>query len=459
MFLRPLVATAATGAPARFLLIHRPCGTIADRFFPTGGTVIDFKFGPITAPFEPLKSDTVVFNNVNAPRDEAWQGDRHGQGIITCITGNRAISDGEPITSDEQFKHITARSPSIDQILLTQSPLLQGSRSIHLGSYRDSVQGGRIYPEGGCANFRPVSYTGANQPTFPEVRPPVAFKALFGDVVPGGADAMARQQKLNKSILDLVAKDLGNLQKQVPTSQRPKLDSHLTAIRNLESQIASLGAAQACTPPTVPSYLTAIPQGTPAGLRIDALDHEAVSRTQLNLIKVGFQCDLIRAATFTYGHGNTDLQFTQMLPNFGTMGGYHEITHLTDPTSVDRIAAVDNYYCARVAEFLLDLKNTPEGDGTNMLDNTLVVFFSDVNVGATHSRDRMPLTLHGGKKVGLTGGRNLQMNGRFMNDIWASMLHAFGINLPSDNMFGGYNDWKGVAGDRIGSGAVSGVFS
>ena len=45
---------------------------------------------------------------------------------------------------------------------------------------------------------------------------------------------MARQQARRKSILDLVAKDISNLQKQVPASQRPKLDSHLSAIQQLE---------------------------------------------------------------------------------------------------------------------------------------------------------------------------------------------------------------------------------
>jgi hypothetical protein len=459
MFLRPLEAAAQNGPPTRFLLLHRPCGTIASRFFPAAGaTTTNFTLGPIMSPLEALKPDMVIFNDVTASRDPNWQGDSHGQGFISSLTGNRAISDGEPINGDPQYHHITAATPSIDWLLLNGSPKLQGSPvgSIHLGAYRDSVQGGRIFPEGGAANFRPLSYKGANMPIFPEIRPAVAAQNLFGSMVAGGTAAVARQQQLNKSILDLVAKDLGALQKQVPAAQRPKLDSHLAAIQHLETQIAA--TRPTCAAPALEPPLTMIPAGTPSGLRIDALEHTLVSKEQLNIIKVGFQCDLIRAATFTYAHGNSDIQFSQMIPTFGTMTGHHDISHATDAASVDRLAAVDQFYCARVAEFLTDLKNTPEGTG-NMLDNTFVVFFSEVALGAGHGWTKMPVTFFGGKSVGLQGGRNLMMNGRYLNDIWASVLLAFGLTLPADNKFGGNNVWKGVTGPRIGEGAVAGIFA
>ena len=119
-----------------------------------------------------------------------------------------------------------------------------------------------------------------------------------------------------------------------------------------------------------------------------------------------------------------------------------------------RVAAT---FGEELADFLSDLKNTPEGNG-NMLDNTFVVFFSEVALGAGHGWTKMPVTFFGGKSVGLTGGRQLMMNGRYLNDIWASVLLAFGVALPSDNKFAGNNVWKGVTGPRLGDGAVSGIF-
>jgi Protein of unknown function (DUF1552) len=461
LFLRPLTSAAANGPPLRFLMVHKPCGTVLNRFFPTAGTETNFTLGPITAPFEALKGDMVMFDNLTAPRDGSWQGDRHGAGLISCVTGSRAISDGTPVDTDDQFHNLTAASPSIDQILIAQSPKLQGTAmgSTHLGAYRDSVQNGRIFPANGAPNFRVVSFKDANKPVFPEVRPDVAVQNLFGSAVPGGAAAVARQQQLNKSILDLVAKDLGALQKQVPSSERAKLDSHLAAIQQLEAQIAAMkGGASSCVTPTVPAEITKIPAGTPSGVRIDAVDHTLLAKEQLNTIKVAFQCDLIRSATFTYGHGNSDVQFGAILPSFGNLTGFHDISHLTDSPSVDQLAQADTYYCTQLAAFLLDLKNTPEGNGSNMLDNTLVVFFSDVSVGNNHDWKRMPVIFFGGKSLGLNQGRWINMQGRYMNDLWASTLAAFGVPLPSDNKFAGYDVWKGVTGPRLGQGAISGIF-
>ena len=463
LFLRQLEAAAADGPPTRVLFVHKPCGTVLDRFFPTAGNETSFTLGPITAPFEPLKSDMVILDNVTASRDENWQGDRHGAGLICMVTGSRAISNGTPVDNDPQFHALTAASPSVDQLLL-KSPRIIGSSSppkgsAHLGAYRDAAQTGLIYSAGGAPGFRVLSFEAPDKPHFPEWRPDIAVQNIFGGAVQGGADAIARQQKLNKSILDLVAGDIGALSKRTPAAERPKLDAHLAAIQQLETQVTnSIGVG--CMRPDAMPALSEIPPDAPAGLRIDALDHTRLIKTQLNTIKVAFQCDLIRTATFSFGHGNSDVQFAVLNSNkVDPTKPLHETSHQTDPASIEALAAMDTYYSQQTAEFLLDLKNTKESDGSSMLDNTLVVFFSDVSIGNVHGSKRMPVIFFGGKSVGLQQGRWLDMHDRFMNDIWASTLAAFGVTLPADNKFAGYNVFNGVTGDRLGQGAVGGIFA
>ncbi len=301
-----------------------------------------------------------------------------------------------------------------------------------------------------------MSFTGANQPLFPEVRPDVAVQNIFGSAVTGGAEAIARQQQRHKSVLDLIAKDLGALHSQVPASERPKLDANLAAIQQLESQIAGgSSGGQTCVVPMVPPRITGLPADAQPGVRIDAIDQTLVAKEQLNTIKVAFQCDLIRTATFTYGHANSDLQFGAILDNFGTLLGFHDISHLTDSVAVDQLAAADTYFSQQLAAFLLDLKSTPESDGSSMLDNTLVVYFSDVSIGNNHDWRRMPVIFFGGKSLGLNRGQWLDMHGRYMNDIWASTIAAFGVSLPGDNKFAGYDVWQGVTGPRLGCRASS----
>src|SRR5258708_26401105 len=104
IFLRPLEAAAANGPPTRVLFIHRPCGVVLDRWFPpAGGTTTNFQLGSTATALAPLIGDMVLFSNVTAPRDGGWQGDRHGQGLITMMTGSRAITDGTPLDNDDQF--------------------------------------------------------------------------------------------------------------------------------------------------------------------------------------------------------------------------------------------------------------------------------------------------------------------------------------------------------------------
>ncbi|HEY0712183.1 MAG TPA: DUF1552 domain-containing protein [Polyangia bacterium] len=447
LLLRPLVA-AADGPPARLLIVHRPCGTIPARFFPQGGTPTEFQLGPIMTPLAPFQKDMIILNDVTCPRNPGWSGDKHGAGIITMMTGKRPISNGGEITSPES-KSIVGADKSIDQVLLGASPRLQGARvpSIHLGAYRDSVQGGAI--QGGTAAFRVVSYSGPNRPNFPEVRPMVAVQALFGDAVPGGAAAIARAQMLNKSVLDLVGKDLARLQAQIPQAQKGKLEAHLGAIQQLERQLSAMPAQNTCSKPT--------PQPAPAarpGVRIDELQHQLVSREQLQIIKTAFQCDLTRVATFTFAHGNSDLRFANIVQGFPSTSGHHDISHLTGNAVADQLSTADRFYCERLAEFLTEMKNTSDGPGSTLLDNTLVVFLSEVSLGAGHTINKMPVVYFGGKNLGFIGGRQINFAGRYMNDIWAATAKAFGVTFPNDRFAG--QSWD--ARDPVyGQGAVSGL--
>jgi hypothetical protein len=72
------------------------------------------------------------------------------------------------------------------------------------------------------------------------------------------------------------------------------------------------------------------------------------------------------------------------------------------------------------------LKNTPDGAGT-LLDNTIIVYLNECNVGASHSIENIPLLMFGGKNLGLQRGRYMHFAGRYMNDVWASIATAMGV--------------------------------
>ena len=425
MFVRPMFASAADAVKPRILIVHRPCGTRKESFFPSAGGLKDFVLPSITQSFEPLRKEMVILQGIACPRDNNWIGDKHSAGMITMMSGRRFI--GIPGTdsivgdkADGNAKNIVAADKTFDQLLLEKSPLLQNSKlaSIQATALRNSSVG--------LPAFRVMSYNKANGPLFPESRPGVLFDSIFGTGVGLSADALARLRGQNKNILDFVNADLTRLRSHVPSSQLPKLDAHLAAIQELQAAVGTSGVAlgAACSKPTQVSL-----PGITADLTIDEAQHLAVAKNQLAIISASFQCDLTRVATFSFAHGNSTLEWKKMSPGFPDFnGGHHDISHQTNATAAQ--ARIEQIYCEQLAAFLQTMKAIPEGSGT-MLDNTLVVFFNEVSNGNDHGTDNIPLLMFGGKSLGLQTGQHLHFTNRYMNDVWAAIGSAFGPEMKT----------------------------
>jgi hypothetical protein len=159
---------------------------------------------------------------------------------------------------------------------------------------------------------------------------------------------------------------------------------------------------------------------------VDEAQHLAVAKNQLAIIQTAFQCDLTRVATFTFAHGNSDLRFGNMLPNFADHDGHHTLSH--DTGAVAYQLRVEQFYSETLSTFLQGMKATPDGDGS-LLDHTLVVYLNECCIGNTHSVENIPLLMFGGKSLNLQTGKHLRFGGRFMNDVWAAVGNAFGVPM------------------------------
>ena len=89
-------------------------------------------------------------------------------------------------------------------------------------------------------------------------------------------------------------------------------------------------------------------------------------------------------------------------------------------------------------------RNTLDVDGSSMLDNTLIVFFSEVSIigdgiDAQHDPKNTPLAVIGGKNIGHVGGRCLRYTTRTTNDFWTTVGRQLGLDKayvmgnPGDN--------------------------
>ena len=415
--LRPLQAQEAGAPPTRLLIIHRPCGTVLENWFPTGDDARNFTLPSILTPLTAFREQMIILDDTTCPRETTWPGDQHAAGLITMMCGKKFVSiPGTDASGDPNAKNIVAPDKTIDQHLLSTVPGLQGTRipSIEATAYPSS--------EGGLPSFKVKSYEGNNKPRFPESNPQDLFARVFTDPNEGlTPEQIALKLDQRKSVLDRVHADLTRLQGLIPASQKPKLESHLASIQELEKAlqpgVGGMPAAM-CTKPTLAQPGAGLP-----GATSDESSHLTVAQNHLSIIQTAFQCDLTRVATFTFAHGNSELRFPMIDAGVTKANGHHSTSH--DPSAVPDQARIDQLYCEQLAALLTKMQGVQEANGT-LLDNTLVVFFNEVSHGNEHTIDRMPTLLLGGKSLGLQGGQRLKYGGRYMNDIWAAVCGQFG---------------------------------
>jgi len=406
-----LLARAQSGTPKRFLLAMRPHGSVASNFFPQGGSATNFQLPSITSPFEPLKADMVFLDNLTNPRREGWRGE-HDAGLFGMTTGREGDPAGEGATGT---------GISIDQLLAQSSPLAAGTlkRSIQLAGSVESAASAWQGP-----GLRILSYAGGGSTGAldPETRPDAALSSLFGNFVapsamPSDQAAQQRARDLQRAVLNQLTQDATRLKARVPLSEQGKLDEQLSAIADLvrqnETVLGGSGGGAGCSQPAL------------GALAAGPLEHESRSRQMFQVLKGAFSCDLTRVASFSFAPEQSSLAFNRIIPNeVKNADGHHDVSHTADP---NERGAIDRWYCSLLAELLLDMKNTPDGAGTSLLDNTVVAFITAIDDGNGHGMDRMPVLMFGGKSLGMMGGRIVDVGGRTMNDVWTSVSQAFGV--------------------------------
>jgi hypothetical protein len=474
-------------APLRFLIIQRACGTELDLWRPTAtATTTTFTLPLNSAPFTPLQSKMVMIDGLNLVC-VGPNGDYGGQN--SAEGGMVALMTGVPTLGRIGQQDHVAGGPSIDQLLLARSPLLggggapMGSRtpfgslalSADTRSDRDEVA-----PR--VLSYLPPtpnpSIGLARQPIYPETQPLNTFLRLFGGAVPAGSNSAALlAQKL--SVLDFMRSDLTRLRSLIPASEKVKLDAHADAIQHLEASIrASLPAQGTCVVPARPPMFVQTGVGAtgqvapPYGSQLTGVDyyvpgdptnhpHQVLGRTQLEIIKAAFLCDLARVATFMWSGGTSNVLFpttfdgaTLPAPYASMPAAPHYEPLSMDPATVAGMAtlawgaAIDRFYNDQTSQALQAFAAAIDLDGNTLLDNTVVPYVSDESTRWDHNQLNMPLIVFGGKNTRIKGGTFLKATGgslpmqldletiggtgnRPFNDFWLALTPIFGVTLPS----------------------------
>lgn len=400
-------ARAQEGAPKRFIFMLTSNG-FQDDGIAIGGTGTDFTLGSSLRPLAPHRDKLLLLRGLDMNASYDGPGGPHQKGCGAWLTG-RPLNEGDFTGGNGDLLSGWASGISLDQHLANRLGRETRLRSIELG-----VQ------VRGATNRHRISYTGSDAPLPPESSPHRAYNRLFA-AVSGDRDELARLRRRRQSVLDLVRGDLRQLRGRLGTEERPMLDAHLDSVRELERQLDA--GAMACRTPAEPGDFDPMRES----------NYQRAGTAQIDVLVAAMACDVTRIATILWSGGTS----AQRFPSLGFGESHHPLSHDGDgnAASQGKLREIDLFHAQRFAHLIARLDATPEpgGDGATMLDNTVVVWGSELSKGNTHSRRDMPVMMAGGLGGYLRTGRFVRFGGRSHNDLLLTILHGFGV---MDETFG-----------------------
>ena len=477
--LRSIEARAAgAAAPLRLLVIQHPMGTNpgGTNWVPNASaTTTNFTLPYESAPFTPLQKYMVMVDGLNliaATSGSNLTGNHGGQN--TAEGGMVALMTGVPTIGSVGQQDHCAGGPSIDQLLLQKSPILGGPGFASPTPFGSLQLAADIRSDRDEKAPRVLSYLApksgisdpdlARQPLYPETSPLNAYNRLFGAALPAGsgnAGALAH----DLSALNYMRRDLARLRSVIPASEKDKLDAYANAVAQLEASLrAKYGnAAGPCVKPAVPPtfpYMVSGKQG--GGTEYTDLSgfnyyvqgqptshpHLDVGQAHLRLIKAAFGCDLTRVATFMWASGTSWVVFPGTFQGATIFGNLTSAPHYppsssTDPATQGWLNEIDQFYSAATSAVLQEFATTPDIDGNMLIDNTIIVYVTELARAWDRNQQNMPVIVFGGKNTRVNGGTFLKIKdgplpaqtggtgNRPFNDLWLALAGAFGVPLTS----------------------------
>lgn len=396
----PRGARAAVSPPKRCILWSWPNGIVLDRWTPktaSDGTITELS--PILAPLSAhvrhlLPVSGLRLGSALVPENVA---SGHARGAGALFTNSRL---GEATDGSASF----ALSCSIDRELATR--LAPPTRFDVL-----RVQVGNATPTPLATMF----YDASGVPAVPNPSPWDVHRQLFSDAStdPVAFDALVARRR---TILDAVVEEYRALRCAVGAEDRPRLDRHLEAIREVERGLDALTSPR-CTPPFVgddPGYGDILPN--------DELP--ALGRLQMDLVTASLACDATRIAAIQWSAPVAPVVHTWL----GHTEEHHTLSHRGTAAADVALADIDAWYMTQLAGLLDRLAAIPEDDGTTLLDHTALLASSEVSLGWTHGIEQCAFLLAGGV---WRGGRHLDFPDADHGRLLLGLLHAMDLEATT----------------------------
>ncbi|QDU96367.1 DUF1552 domain-containing protein [Lignipirellula cremea] len=361
----------------------------------------DYQLTPYLEELKDHRNDLTVISGLSHPEQQGNNG--HASELTWLTSAQRPGLAG--------FKNTI----SIDQLIANQIGLETRFPYLALSS-----------------NGRSMSWTSTGVEIPGEGSPSRVFNALFVRGTDAEVAKETRRLTRGRSILDTVNDDAQRLHSTLGQQDRYKLDEYLAAVRDLELRLQQTqGWAKQPKPKVDAEPPTDITNR-----------NDAIGRQKLlsDMIVLALQTDSTRTITFQL----SGLNSVPEIP--GVQNDWHNLSHHgKDPAKIEELKIVEAAEFAAFGEFLGKLKAVKEYDG-NLLDNTAVLFGSNLGNASAHDWHNVPVVLAGG---GYRHGAHLAhdpKNNKPLANLFVSLAQRVGVEIDSF----GSSDSAGINGLELG---------
>ncbi len=243
-------------------------------------------------------------------------------------------------------------------------------------------------------------------------RPTITSPQAALDILFSGGTTTTTGVAPRKSIVDLHYPAISSLRTKLGQHEKDKLDSHFTAIQEIETAIGS-GSSGGGSSGSCPK---------PSSTTVTGFD--SLAKLQTDIAVLALNCNLTASVSIAFGsdaHNHI----------FDALGGRssHSSHHFNQAQYTEDIA-----YMQGLTKNLLDKLNA-----AGLLSSTIVTQVSDMGDANSHGNVDVPMLVAG---AGITGGRSLDLGGKTQADIY----HTLALKLKADQSpnSAAYRNWGGT---------------
>ena len=379
-----LGAKAQSPQPRRMVAINTNLGILSDHFYPEKSGS-EFELTPYLEPLKELRDQFSIISGCSHP--DVTGGHSAEVSFLTAAPHPGAVSFRNSISLDQfaaqyigEYTRIPTLTLNVSKKKISQS----------------------------------LSFTNSGVMIPAESSPSSVFKTLFLSGNQEDIDRRIHDLRVGRSILDTVAQRASSLKKKLGAADKERLDQYYTSVREVERRLHIAEEWEHKPKPKVEAPIPIDQEYLPEKLAtIYDLIHLALTTDSTRLVTLLIKLD----------------GFSSHIPGVRTES--HNLSHHVGRK--DKLVELKYLELAQfraLANFLSKLHETPDGQTSRtLLDQTQVLYGSNLGNGNNHDTHNLPVLLAGGDfKHGQHLAFDRKKNTPFCN-VQLSMLQQLGIEV------------------------------